>query len=206
MLKNTVYEAIKQRILVGHYKAGDLLNERALMEEYGIGKSPLREVFFSLQHDGLIRRYSRIGTVVAPIDTKKLRDVVEVRHHLEAIVASLAVKRISDKTLEEMGAGLQRMEDAVQANDHTAFAAEEANLHNLLYTATDNMALKEFIESQYSLFTRVWFSVERSPIDMMEPFKDWQAIYQALCEKNEKKVVESNRRHFKKYFNLLRTV
>ena len=46
MLKDKIYEAIRQKILAGQYKPGEPLNERALMDEYKIGKTPLREIFF----------------------------------------------------------------------------------------------------------------------------------------------------------------
>ena len=206
MLKNEVYEAIKQQILIGHHKPGDLLNERALMEEYKIGKTPLREIFFRLQHDGLIRRFSRVGTIVSPIDTKRLRDVAEIRFYLEGIVARLAVKRISDTTLEEMRVSLQKMEDAVKEERIDCFAAEEAGLHNMLYAATGNAALKEFIEEQYNLFTRIWFTVERTPMDLTEQLSHWQATYQALRDKDEEKAVASNVKHFEEYFNRLKSM
>jgi len=206
MTKDTVYEAIKQQIIVGHYKSGDLLNERALMDEYDIGKTPLREIFFRLQHDGLIRRFARVGTIVAPIDTKKFFDVAEVRNYLEGIVARLAVKRISAKTLEEMHASLQKLEDAVKEGCISDFAEEENRLHNLLYTATGNTALQEFIEGQYNLFTRMWFTVERTPVDLTEQLNHWKAIYQALYERDEEKAVASNTKHFEDYFNRLKSM
>ena len=137
---------------------------------------------------------------------KKLRDIAEIRNHLEDIVANLAIKRISGKMLEEMRVRLQNIENAVQEENVTRFAVEEANLHNLLYTATGNIALKEFIESQYNLFTRIWFTVERTHIDLTEQLNDWQSIYQALCEKDKEKAAESNKKHFEKYFNHLKSI
>ena len=206
MSKDEIYAAIKQRILVGYYSPGDLLNERALMDEYNIGKTPLREIFFRLQYEGLIRRFSRVGTIVAPIDTKKLNDIAEIRFYLEGIVARLAAKRISKKTLEEMHACLDKMEAAVQEGTHDSFATEEAALHSMLYASTGNAALKEFIEAQYSLFTRMWFSVERTPMDLTDQLNHWKAIYRALCEKDEEQAAVSNMKHFEGYFNHLKAM
>ena len=206
MTKHEIYDAIKHQILVGYYKPGDPLNERELMDEYKIGKTPLREIFFRLQHDGLIRRLPRIGTIVSPIDTKKLFDVAEIRHHLEGMVAKLAVKRISNAALKEMGAVLQKMENAAKEGDLSNFLVEESHLHNMLYSAAGNLTLKDFIESQHNLFTRFWFSVNRTPIDLAEQLGDWQNTYQALCDKDEEKAAASNTKHFEKYFNHLRSL
>ena len=206
MSKDRVYEAIKRKILTGHYKPGDLLSERVLLDEHAIGKTPLREIFFRLQHDGLIRRFPRVGTIVTPIDTKKLHDIAEIRHYLEGIVAKLAVQRISDKALEEMRVSLQKLEDAVKEGCIHSFADEESRLHNLLYAATGNSALREFIEGQYNLFTRMWFTVDRTPVDLAEQLGHWKAIYQALRDKDEEKAVESNVKHFEDYFNRLKSM
>jgi len=206
MLKDEVYAAIKQQILIGYYGPGDLLSERALMDAYKIGKTPLREIFLRLQGDGLIRRFSRVGTIVAPINTKKLYEVAEIRYYFEGIVARLAAKRITDKALEEMRVSLQTMEDAIQEGNVGAFAAEEARLHAILYAAAGNTALREFIEAQYDIFTRMWFSVERTPMDWTAQLHHWQATYQALCEKDEEKAAVNNMKHFEDYFNHLKSM
>lgn len=205
-MKDEIYEDIKQKIIVGHYRPGDLLNEQKLMSEYKIGQTPLREVFFRLQDSGLIRRYARIGTIVAPIDTKRINDIAEIRLYFEEIVAKLAVQRISGEALAAMGVALQKLEDAVRESRHDSFAAEQTKLHSMLYAAAGNRALKEFIDEQYSLFARVWYSVDRGPIDMEGPLKDWQDIYQALCDKDEEKAVASNKKHFEKYLDRLKSM
>jgi len=203
MNKENIYDAIKQQILVGHYKSGDLLKERVLMEKYKIGRTPLREIFLRLQKDGLIRRFSRLGTVVAPLDIKKLFDVGGIRGQLEGMVATLAASRISGEALEEMRASLRAMEDAIREEDISSFAMEETRLHNILYCATGNLALKEFLATQYSLFMRAWFIFERTAQDLTEQLEHWQDMYQALCEKDEEKVMASNMNHCTAFFNRL---
>ena len=205
MLKENVYDAIKQQIIVGRYQPGDPLNDRTLMEEFKIGKTPLREIFFRLQHEGFIRRIPRLGTVVTTVDTKKLFDVADIRHNLEGMVASLAVKKISAKTLDEMATCLHNLENAIKDMDLCCFAREEARLHVLLYIASGNLALKEFIETQYSLFARAWFTMERSPEDLTEQMNHWQDIYQAICEKDEEKAVASNMKHFEAFYYRLKS-
>jgi DNA-binding GntR family transcriptional regulator len=98
------------------------------------------------------------------------------------------------------------MDQATKEERRSCFAAEEARLHSMLYAATGNVALKEFIEGQYDLFTRIWFNVERTPIDLLEQLNHWKDIYQALYERDEEKVVASNRKHFKAYFDRLKSM
>ena len=46
LFKDNVYNAIRTRIIVQDLPPGARINEKQLMDEYGIGKTPLREVFF----------------------------------------------------------------------------------------------------------------------------------------------------------------
>ena len=42
----------------------------------GISRTPVREVFKRLEAEGLVEIYPQIGTIIAPIDPKKVRDYV----------------------------------------------------------------------------------------------------------------------------------
>ena len=42
-LVEKAYDALKKKILCMEFKPGDYLNEKALMEELGIGRTPLRQ-------------------------------------------------------------------------------------------------------------------------------------------------------------------
>ena len=206
MLKENVYEAIKQRIIICHYGPGVVLNERALLDEYNIGKMPLREILIGLQHEGLIRRYARIGTVVAPIDVKKLRNMAEIRYHLEGVVGRLAARRISDSILAQMRGCLKRMEESAKENMFESYAVEESSLHNWLYTATGNEELKQVIYRTIDHFTRAWFSVERTPLDFSTQLNHWLNIYQALCDKDEEKAAVYNVEHFEAFNDYLKSM
>jgi DNA-binding GntR family transcriptional regulator len=67
-LKEQVYQHVKYRIITQDLKPGQQLNEKDLMKRYAIGRTPLREILIDLQHDGLIQRFPRSGTIVAPMD------------------------------------------------------------------------------------------------------------------------------------------
>lgn len=206
MLKERVYQSIKNRIIVQDMKPGDRLNEKELMEEYDIGKTPLREIFFRLQHDGLIRRFPRSGTIVAPIDFKELRDAAEIRLALEGLVARLAARRVTSAVLEKMESLIRIMEDNAAAGVNEEFISAETSLHTLLYDTADNKRLKDFITEQHSLFARMWFSTERTHPDLMGQIADWKKLYKALREGDENKADKVNRMHFDTYYTHLKSV
>jgi len=206
MLKERVYQSIKNRIIVQALRPGDRLNEKELMEEYDIGKTPLREIFFRLQHDGLIRRFPRSGTIVAPIDFKELRDAAEIRLALEGLVARLAARRMTPAVLAEMGRLIGILEENARDGVNEDFISAETSLHSLLYDTGGNTRLKNIITEQHSLFARMWFSIERTQPDLMGQIADWKGLYQALCDGDEDRAEEVNRAHFNTYYNNLKSL
>lgn len=206
MLKDHVYQSIKNRIIIQELEPGARLNEKDLMEKYDIGKTPLREIFFRLQHDGLIRRFPRSGTIVAPIDFKELRDAAEIRLTLEGLVARLAVQRITPKVLEKMRGLIKIMEGRATDGVTEDFISAETSLHSLLYDVADNKRLKDFISEQHCLFARMWFSTKRTPPDLEGQIEDWKKLCQALHDRDEDKAEELNKAHFDTYYNHLKSL
>ena len=204
MLKEQVYQALKHRIVFQDMQPGVRLNEKAIMQEYAIGKTPLREIFLRLQRDALIRRFPRSGTIVAPIDFKELRDAAEVRLALEGLVGTLACRRATPAILARMRELIAVMEDRMKGGISEEFIAVESSLHTMLYDMTDNDTLKTIATGQHSLFTRLWFSAERIGLDLAGQVEDWQNLCDALAAHDESRACEINRRHFHTSYNHLR--
>ena len=202
--KDAVYQALRHRLVIQDLKPGARLSEKALMQEYGIGKTPLREVFFRLQRDGLIRRFPRSGTIVAPIDFKELRDIAEVRLSLEGLAAALACRRMTPAVLERMREMVQSMQQELPFGPTEAFLSAETALHATLYSVAGNDKLQGILTEQQSLFARLLASAERSGLALSGQVEDWRELCKALAEKHESRARELNLRHFQGFYNHLR--
>ena len=51
-----IYEKIRQDILDGRYERGESLIEQKLAQEFGVSRTPVREVLRQLELDGLVGR------------------------------------------------------------------------------------------------------------------------------------------------------
>ena len=102
MNRDEFYTAFKHDIITSKLKPGELLKEKQIMQDYGIGRLPMREIMVRLQQENLIETIPRMGTVVTRLDIKHMRDVVELRLELECVVAKLAAERITDEQLGKL--------------------------------------------------------------------------------------------------------
>jgi DNA-binding GntR family transcriptional regulator len=83
MDKNEVYEEMRFQIISNAIQPGKILNEKDLMEQFGIGRTPLRDVLLKLETEELINALPRHGHMVMPMDVSEVRELVELRRELE---------------------------------------------------------------------------------------------------------------------------
>ncbi|MFZ2989052.1 FadR/GntR family transcriptional regulator [Ideonella sp.] len=153
-------EAIAERIRSGALAVGDKLpTEAAIMAEFGVSRTVVREGLSKLQAGGLVATRHGIGTFVrglgdapgfriAPEQLGTLRDVVavlELRIGIETEAAALAASRRTDANLaalrlalDELGQALEQGRSAVAADFqfHLEIARATQNSHYTELMAT----------------------------------------------------------------------
>jgi GntR family transcriptional repressor for pyruvate dehydrogenase complex len=120
-------ESLGDRIREGRIVPGDKLpSEAAIMEEFGVSRTVVREAISKLQAGGLVETRHGIGTFVvglgdgaafriAPEQMGTLRDVIEVlelRIGIETEAAALAAMRRTTQNLEDMRSALDAFSSA----------------------------------------------------------------------------------------------
>lgn len=123
-------QGLGDRIRDGRLAAGDKLpTEAAIMAEYGVSRTVVREAISKLQAAGLVETRHGIGTFVvglgdagvfriAPEQMATLRDVIavlELRIGVETEAAGLAAQRRTEEDLVRLRAALDAVGAAVEA-------------------------------------------------------------------------------------------
>ena len=80
--KNTLYQALKERLINCIYPPGSLLNEMQLAEEFSVSRTPVREAIGRLEMDGYVRVLPKKGIYVTDIS---LNDVHQIFQTLSLI-------------------------------------------------------------------------------------------------------------------------
>nr|WP_316639470.1 FadR/GntR family transcriptional regulator [uncultured Roseateles sp.] len=145
-------EAVSQRIREGQMQIGDRLpTEAAIMGEFGVSRTVVREALSKLQAAGLVETRHGIGTFVigtgqganfriAPEQLATLREVIavlELRIGLESEAAGLAALRRSDHNLKVMRETLAAFANAIAQS--TDAVASDFQLHMEIARASQNV-------------------------------------------------------------------
>jgi GntR family transcriptional regulator, transcriptional repressor for pyruvate dehydrogenase complex len=153
-LATTLVNAFGVRIREGHLDVGSKLpTETALMAEFGVSRTVVREALSKLQAGGLVLTRHGIGSFVvgpgenfriAPEHVATIRDVVavlELRIGLEAEAAALAASRRAPANVQALRKALRAFSRAVA--EDTDAVASDLQLHMEIARATQN---EHFVE------------------------------------------------------------
>jgi GntR family transcriptional regulator, rspAB operon transcriptional repressor len=132
-LADTAYKAIKEKILKLFFLPGQYLNEGALCDLLGVGRTPVHQALQRLQHEGLVEVMPRKGIIVQPGSISEILKILDSRVTIEADLARNAASRVTAEEAEELkklarvkvnGSGRSQLDDFVDADRafHTRFA------------------------------------------------------------------------------------
>ena len=150
------YTQIKGKIITAKMPPGSVINETQLMEEFALGRTPIREAIKQLQMENLVMVTPRKGMYVADIAVTDLLQIFEVRVELESFATRLAAQRITEDEITE----LQKLATSYQKVDISnkdALIKLDGEFHSLLAKATHNKFLIKEIEQYYNLSLRIWY-------------------------------------------------
>ncbi|MBO1113907.1 FadR/GntR family transcriptional regulator [Bordetella petrii] len=150
-LAQGLVEDFSERIRGGQIRPGEKLpTESALMRQFGVSRTVVREALSRLQAAGLVETHHGVGTYaleasggadfrVDPADIATVRDVLvllELRICLESEAAGLAAQRRSPQQLAEMRSALDEFRKCLAADGDTI--TPDFRFHLLIAQATAN--------------------------------------------------------------------
>lgn len=164
-LGDRAYREIWQRIIHLDYQPLEVLNEKELSVELGVGLSPVRQALRRLEYDGLVMILPRRGTLTTEVGLNAIQWELEIRAEIEGLGARLAAQRGSAREHEEMAEVVALMESATADGDDLPtlmhFTDLDSRLHRLVYQQTRNPSLIADLERHFAHALRIWFYCHR---------------------------------------------
>lgn len=159
-LADTAYEALRQQLLTLDIRPGDPLNDAALAEGLGMGRTPVREALKRLEVDKLVVSYPKRGTFATRVEITDLVYVSEIRMQLEPMAASRAARVATAATRAEL-AGIQEQLRSfdIEHASVTEILTCDSTVHRAVYRAAGNPYLEDTLVRYNNLATRIWCMV-----------------------------------------------
>ena len=160
-LSDHIVEQIADLISRGTLKPGGRMpSEKQLCEQFGVGRTSVREALRSLSVMGVLEPHMGEGTFVASnaerflersfhwgllLNPKVVEDLIETRLMLESHNAFVAATKASSKDLEEMERALQSME--AHEDDPEEYLEGDLQFHLTIANATQNSILQSLLST-----------------------------------------------------------
>jgi DNA-binding GntR family transcriptional regulator len=139
--KERLYTDLKRRILTLELEPGAHLDETKLSMQYGISRTPLRDVFRQLAGEGYIQIRDNRGTIVSPMSHKTMRDFFMTAPLIYASVARLAAQNALPDQIAELRDVQGRFRKAVEDGSVGDMVFWNDRFHFVMGEMADNQYL-----------------------------------------------------------------
>jgi DNA-binding GntR family transcriptional regulator len=204
-----VYEEIKRKIITLNLKPGEILEEKKLGDELGVGRTPVREALLLLKSENLIESQPNKTAYVKEMNLKNIKDLFESLMNIEKLTACLATQRITPEELEEIEKTEADLSKALKRRDFWEIESKNQRFHQLIARAADNeylISIHNNLRTQaerisYLSISREW---ENGPAldEHLEKIKEQhKTIVRCLRERDLESVEKISMEHIKHFQN-----
>jgi len=198
-LADAVVSKLQQQLSLGEYQPGEKLpSEPELMEQFGVGRSTIREAIRILANTGSLSVRQGSGTFVElqegisePLSQRLRRadagDLDEVRQLLEVKIAEKAAMHRSKKDIARMKELLQKRDAAAKAGDTEAAIRSDIQFHIAIAAASRNDILADLYRTFAEQMTRHFREVHSDTVSFIKTQHWHESLLDSIVEQDPKK-------------------
>jgi DNA-binding GntR family transcriptional regulator len=144
---NRVYLALKNELLSGRFRPGEVVTLRKLSELLGTSEMPVREAVKRLTTERAFEVLPNRTTRIPLLTRPQVLEILEIRKLLEGRAVEEAIEHISNRQLERLAEMQAEMEKLTAAGEADAFTALNKQFHFEIYALSGNRTLLDMIEA-----------------------------------------------------------
>ncbi len=142
-----VCDILRNRIIANELPDGAKLTEDSLAKELGVSRTPIREAFNRLAHEGLVTVFPGRGAFVATFSFSDMVQLLEIRETLEGMAARLATNRLTKTNLEKLRRQMEVELEKTVRHDYTGYLDVDRQFHEAVISASGNHHLSQLMKS-----------------------------------------------------------
>jgi len=140
------YAVLKEAVLAGNFRPGEVVTLRSLAKQLAIGEMPVREALRRLTSEGAFEALPNRSARVPSLSRRQVEQILELRQQLEGRAAALAARNITMVQIEHLRALQNGIEQSISSGDLHAFTSLNMAFHFEIYRIADNPVLIPLIQ------------------------------------------------------------
>lgn len=199
--KTALYEELRHQILTLQRDPDEDLDEVRLSEQYGISRTPVRDVLRQLAAEGYVYIRENRGARVIPMNHATLRDFFSVAPIIYEAVGRLAVQNYKREHLLDLENCQREFVSAVESRDHIGMVVANNNFHSIIGVMSNSAFLlpsygKLLIDHErigHTFFRPVG---EQMEANLLRSCEQHESMIGALIDRDESRMVRLTYEHW----------
>lgn len=154
--RDEIHAELREQIILLDLPPGFRLQEERLATQFGVSRTPIRQVLDRLEFEGLVTQEDGRGARVSSLDLKELRDIWALRLRLAEIVADFIRLPSDQRTFELLSEIRDQLAEVKESHDIRALGALYNRYHEAMLTLVTNAALVRTYDLLFVQTARVW--------------------------------------------------
>ncbi|WP_170765383.1 GntR family transcriptional regulator [Ruegeria lacuscaerulensis] len=147
-LRELALEHLRNSIIDGSLKMGQVLSERKISEELGVSKSPVREALAQLRDEGLVSIEPQKGARVFSLSEPEVTQICDFRQAIETAAFELALLRNPEGLADDMQRVVKDMEKERRRGNEKGYLSLDTTFHQLIFEHAGN----DYLTASYTRY------------------------------------------------------
>jgi DNA-binding GntR family transcriptional regulator len=154
-VKDLVYERLRESLIDLTFTPGEPLREAALVERFGVSKTPIREALVRLEREGLVEIAPYRGARARTYNQADLREFYEVREILETECVRRVAQGPDGAIRDALSRNVDSSASALERGDLGAVAERLDEFDELLFSQLQNRMVTDLLERLQAHLKRI---------------------------------------------------
>lgn len=195
LLNEQVYVQIKDAIFNKVLPPGTKLDIYQIAEQFNVSRTPVKEAFNRLNHEGLINIKPRKGTFVAELKNKDIVELLDARLMFEQWAGQAAIHQCTEKDVQHLESIASSMERCYMSKPfkYLEFMELDIQFHELIIELGNNQCITEMYKrlNTHRMIALGYYEIAYEIINV----DSHREIVNAFRERNPQKFLELITKH-----------
>lgn len=183
-LHEELADQLRRAIIHGELEPGAKISEKALCEQFGVSRTPVREALKILSTEGLVQLMQNRGASVTELTWEDIQHAFPVMGALEALAGELACINATDAQIERAALLQARLVGMFQKGDRKGYFRVNEEIHKLIIQASGNTALPRLLRTVSGQVRRARYNANLSKERWEQAIQEHEEILAALTTRD----------------------
>ncbi len=184
-LTKDAYVTLKEKIVSGELRQGEVISIAAMSRELNISRTPLANACQRLERDRLVTIIPKQGVVINSVSIIDAREVYELRAAVETYSAKRAFDYVSEKDIANLKISYEKQKEYVEKADSKRFMKEDLSFHKYLLSIRKNSQFLHVIDDVMDKSYLLGLESCKNKGRLQKSLEEHKAIIDALIGNNK---------------------